>query len=721
MPSNAELAILTYLDLSEKEWSSLANTSLAYNLRLIVPILVNIDNKLKDLHWFFTQVNEQDLVTNIARYLKFIHLYKDSLVKRITQERVSYKNIDETLKKAIPAFTTLRKQLTSIEHTILSRVKTETKHAGFIQNVKPYWNFLDEVWIRVREIIVEPLVKVLDEGIQQMNLLQKDLSTSQSQKTYNAVAKLRQVCDKLNERLDHRQSEFLDSTIQNLKIHLRCASGLLPGTMVNESWHVSMDDCPRIILPKRFTKVTDKFAYCILSDGENKNKCPGFKSSKGSYISCNQLGVEKTAGAFFREIREADQQLQDQIDALALEDPNIQLLKVQANRRDGRYYYAPILDEKIFVLLNSYPKKRRVGTFDYSVYVINNEPILATDDFLLSASKELLDYIDKGDGMPKEATIKTAAVMRLTFTSNARLDPNFRDYMRKLKAEKITENTWDVPYTREDDIEHIIAELHDDFGYPIQIFELIESPEIMTDGRRYDLYAMTCIANVQLSDDDCLDIDRPIPNLVGSDSLLDLANMIENKKPLIPNRQARLNMLKKAASNMRVGAQFVIAAVDEIQETDNAIKIIPQIGDRCFVELENSDIIFAEFEEQTDDGWLVRDIDSGESFSGQHGPDLFSSDGYRRGPNNDILITLSPDSFFAIMQAIGLGDVVSPGNEIEPESEEYEEYEEPREIHMPVDTDNQESPEHVTVPVVQDQEDYINNRKGPGLRILIPE
>lgn len=729
MPSSAEEAILTYIDLTEKEWESLANTNLAYNLRLIVPVLVQLDGKLEDLHWFFKQVHEEDLSVYIARYIKFVDLYKDLLVSNIMNERVSYDSLNKELQNNINDLIKLRKALSSLEQTILQRTKAETRQAGFVQNIKPYWPFLDKVWIRVREVIMDSLVKTLNESIQQMKLLCKGVKSAKTGQMYNAVAKLQQVHESLRERLDFKQAEFLDNAIQELKIHLRCAEGLLPGSTVNNSWHVSIDDCPRPLLPKRFTKVTDKFAYCIFSCKEDKKKCPGFESSQGSYIECNQLGMEKTAGAFFREVREADEQLQDQINALALEDPNIQLLKAQAERRDGKYYYAPVLDDNIFVLLNSYPKKTRVGTFDYSVYIINKEPILATDEFLLSADEELLKYIDKGEGMPKEATIKTAAVMRLTFTSNARQDPNFRDYMRKLKAVKITPNTWDVPFGREDDIDHIIAELHDDFGYPIQIFEIVESPEISTDGRRYDLYAMTCVANVKLVGEALPIINRPIPNLAGSDALNDIANMLDNKKPLISHRDERLSTLKTAASNMRVGAQFVIATVEELEETDISIGIRPQIGDRCFVELDNSDIIYAELEEETDNGWIVRDMESGEAIPGEYGPDLFSGEGYMQGPDNNIVIQLGPEVLFSIMQALGLGDPGMmeseeyneyPENEEQEEPMEYEESSQSEERHIPIEMETQGPPEQVKVPVVQDQEGYIHN-KGPGLRILIPE
>ena len=167
--------------------------------------------------------------------------------------------------------------------------------------------------------------------------------------------------------------------------------------------------------------------------------------------------------------------------------------------------------------------------------------------------------------------LKTAAVMRCTFTSNARKDSNFKDYLRKLKSYKISNNTWDIPFAREADIEFILQEIKEDFGYPIQIFEVLESPEISTDGKRYDMYVRACLDKIKIVDK--IVVERKIPNLRLASKISDLVASLEEKT------SKNMDLLKVATTNLKVSRQFIITGADEVVQNKDTVSVTPEIGD----------------------------------------------------------------------------------------------------------------------------------------------
>jgi len=168
--------------------------------------------------------------------------------------------------------------------------------------------------------------------------------------------------------------------------------------------------------------------------------------------------------------------------------------------------------------------------------------------------------------------LKSAAVMRTTWTSNAMRDPDFKDYLRKLKAYMISSHTWDIPFSKEDDIDFILEEIKEDFGYPIQIFEVLESPEITTDGRRYDMYARACVSKVKIVDK--VIVTRTLPSLHIAAKIKDVIASIEDG-----GSKRDLCLLKTAAQNLKVGRQFIIAATEELVQSKGNIGVTPEIGD----------------------------------------------------------------------------------------------------------------------------------------------
>jgi hypothetical protein len=170
--------------------------------------------------------------------------------------------------------------------------------------------------------------------------------------------------------------------------------------------------------------------------------------------------------------------------------------------------------------------------------------------------------------------LKTAAVIRTTFTSNARHDPNFRDYLRGLKAQKITKNTWDIPFAREADIDIILNTLKEDFGYPIQILEILESPEISTDGKRYEMYARACVQKIRMVEK--VKVERSFPNLHLASKFSDLVASLKEKKV-----KGNLEVLSSAAQNLKVARQFVFATPEDMYQINSTMGVQPLPGEEC--------------------------------------------------------------------------------------------------------------------------------------------
>lgn len=705
-------SVIEYLDLNKKDWKDI-DKKIRRHLYVSIPILISIEKKLSDFHWFFHQIKENALLSIINEYKDSITQYKDNLINLLLHTEDIHDFKLDFLIKTEEVLQFLLKNIQNIETLIISNLKSSTnepKKAEFLDTIKSLWNYLDKTWYSFRTKFIEDIAETLQVDSENLLNLAKDMAS----KEYNVIDNLSRLKKQLSREVSEIYAEYTQELINKVKDNLRVADGLLPGKAVNGNWHVSIDDCPRAILPKIYTNVTENFAYCKLKD----KKCPGFNSSQGSYVSCNQLGMEKTAGAFFREIREADQQLTEQINALSLRDPNIKLLQLEAERRDGVFYYAPILDENLFTLLDIYPKTKIYSSVDYTVYLINNNPLLATKELVVSANKDLLKYIDKGEGMPKIAS-RPSSVVRLTFTSNARLDPAFRDFMRSLKAVKVTENTWDVPFSQEDEIDHLKNILHDDFGYPIQIFEVVDNPEILLGN--YDHYIMACVAKANIVDT-VFDFNRPMVQLEKSNVLNKMVDTLLEEKPILADFNKRIQKIKHIANNYKIGAYFVVAKTEEVEETKESIVIQPHVGDRK--KLLSGAII--ELEENKDDGWIVRDIYTGASFFIKN-KDFYVTNvqACKCGPKNDIVIRLTPESLQDLInmfntnteQGIYVERPIETGLPIEPDSTKYMNPEE-------FDTNTGEPLFEINEkPIEEETVDFeeMGLKKGPGLRILVPK
>lgn len=700
--ARTETEIRKYLGFSIDAWKNLYEASFIDRLRNLATIMLQLQEELEDLQWLMHKLQE-DTPEKLAKgYLASLENYRKALYSVLDSKQLDENSIDAYLEHIVPVFNNLLVSLVAFQAKIADSVKDAVRIATLLDALKTFWSFLDKTWYKVEETFIESFMQLLAKGQKEIRTEKDTLLKLHKAFNVGVVDKLRDIQAYFRENMEFRKAENTDALVEDVRMYERFANGLLPCSCINNNMHVSVDDCPRLSLPQCFTRVTDNFAYCILHK-DKQIKCPGFEFSQGSYVACNQLGVEKVAGAFFQEIKEIDEKLSEQIDFLAKEDPNIRLMKLWSERRDEKIYYATISDKKLFDLLESYQHTTRGGRFNYTIYILENEPVFANNEIMISANKDLLVRLDKGDSMPKVAMTKSAAVMRLTFTSNARLDPAFRDYMRKMKAKKITENTWDVPFAKEDDIERIKAELKEDFGYPISIFQLIESPEIATDGRRYDIYAMTCVAQARVKRD-ALVYNESTANVEFSDKLQDLYNLLNAQKPLINDLSKRAETIRLAAENLRIAKRFVIAREDEVSIHDDLLSVTGCVGD-VRVLLANNKVV--ELEEEISDGWLVRDINTGASYEVPNG-DMSLPSGISACMNggSDIIIELSTDALVALMQALGLQ--ISPKPEVFPANNDVVEF-------SPLDNQMVEQPIEESPPLMY------NTPTGPGLRILVPE
>jgi hypothetical protein len=178
--------------------------------------------------------------------------------------------------------------------------------------------------------------------------------------------------------------------IKNILCNRICLAGKVPGVKTNKNIKVSVDDCPNTSYPERYTRTTDYDAYCSIKTG----KCPLFVNTLGSYISCKGLGMKKI-GEFLKEIKEVDEELLNQIKCIAPTDNVITSLLHQMESRQGKLFYAKIIDDRIRFILENYPHSIRRGVYDYETYIIpSGDIVLRTSGVLISANQNLLESLN---------------------------------------------------------------------------------------------------------------------------------------------------------------------------------------------------------------------------------------------------------------------------------------------------------------------------------------
>jgi hypothetical protein len=631
-PTDAD--IRKALGLSIVEWDKLQDANFAHVLQTAIPVILDTRALVDECQWFFDQLHEHELSTKLDGCLDQIDQLIETVEHRLTsdekldrlQEDLSHVSMDMRSTNA-----DLRQLCSSLVNKIVE-VSSRPRQA-LAKDLAPYWGSLSEVWNGYRDVLYPKWTTFAEELAKQLRVMQTDLSITKEA----AVNRLVTVQQMLRKNMHYRDAEELGSLILLAKEE-SSAEGLVPALLTtNGGLMVYLDDCPDPAKPTKYTSTTDKFAFCkARTDGA---KCPSYLGMRGENVICASAGTLKQAGSFFSMISElTDEELLEQLQKIAKEDNQIMAIFKLAESRDNKLYYARVSDDRIGVLLDRYPSSKRVGAHTYTVYQVAGEPVFMTNELAICADHSLLADLDKGTPMPRVATVRNAAVMRMTFTSNARMDPNFLDYMRKLNARKLSENTWDVPFRMEADKPRILAELTNDFGYPLQLFELVETPGIF-DARSYDICAMTLTGKARLVDN--FEGRHSVPSLRLSDRLYDIAAQTKT------DASGRLETL---AANLRVSNFYVLARKDELVTENGTVGIRPSEGTRVLA----SDGSVVEYSEG-----ILRDVITGaESGSKPAEPDVEA-----KQDEHCITLKVTPEALQSLLQLVNPG-LIPPGRDV---------------------------------------------------------
>jgi hypothetical protein len=573
------------LGLSIVEWEDLQDSNFAQYLTTVIPQLMTFEALVDECQWFFDQLHEHELSTRFDKVKDQIEEIVDSIAERLAKDETLDRLRDDlhTLQVETQAMYTELRNVSAATVNKFVEISSRPRQA-FLEDLTAHWDTLSGVWNDYREVLYPQWVDVVNSFPGRLQELNTSLSIMK-EASLNRLVTIQQL---LRKNLHLRNAEDLEGLIQAAKEE-SFSGGHIPAIATTGSaWMVYLDDCPAPEFPTKNTNITDKFAYCKMA---NDKKCPAYQGVHGENVICSAAGTHRLA-SFFSLIEELDDQaLIDQLKDISKDDPQILALFKVAESRDDKLYYARISDDRITVVLDRYPSSKRVGIHSYTMYHVAGEPLLMTNEVAICADRQLLEDLDKGTPMPKVATVRTSAVMRMTFTSNARMDTNFLDYMRKLNALKLTENTWDVPFKLEADKGRILTELQCDFGYPIQVFQVVESPELF-DYRQHDVCAMTIVSQAKIVA--ASDFDRKPPMLRLSDKLYDIAAQ---------STGTVASKLQVVAASLRVSDFFVIACADEVYEQDGFIGVNQPVGARVLTEAGR----IVELDED-----CIRDIKTGE-------------------------------------------------------------------------------------------------------------
>jgi hypothetical protein len=546
------------LGLSLSDWKEFQDLEFIKFLYMTIPEVLNYKELLDEVQWFFDKLHEHDLSNSYDVCIKHIEKLLDILAVRL-EDASELDQVKEDLYKVQDEISKLHKLLRNICGLLLTTIRDESQRPvlAFIDDIMPYWSTISNVWTVHKEVMSPYFESYAMETLRTLNALIEDVDVVKKA----SVSKLIDVQRLLRKSSSLRMAEDLEGLIEKLKMD-KFSGGQIPATKsVTGSWRVSLDDCPAPSLPTKYTMVTERSAYCKVK--EQGKRCPSFRGIQGEYVLCVKAGSYKK-GAFFSVIDEVkDKDVVDQLLEIAKEDNHVLLLFKKAEVSDQALYYARISDDRIINILESYPSHKRVSHYTYSVYYIAGEPVMVYDNTVICADKSILVELDKGTPMSKTATIKTAAVLRLTFTGNALRDTSFLDYFRSLNAVKFSEYTWDIPFKNEEDKKQILEDITKDFGYPIQVFQLVETLDKSVAPWTYDVMAMTTLAQTKLVPS--LEYSVDAPKLSLSDKLYDISAQASEPK------------LAVLAANLRVAYHYVIALKEEVVE-DNGILSVNHVN-----------------------------------------------------------------------------------------------------------------------------------------------
>lgn len=584
-----------FLEVSEADWETLVKRGVAQHLVTLIPLAVAFQDDLEEAKKFFVEIKELSLPPKIDQQLDLLDRVRVGIVAAIQDSNLEPFEVNSILDEALSglkkAYTRYAKLESDTVYTIRAHSKRLPKEA-FLEKVRSYWNYIDDFWPSERE-------GILGNWNQYFEDTDSALQSASDHLKVGTVNTPHGVLIQVESLLKKRQSLFTAQktadSLDRIKQYYVEELGLIPAYMgAQGNWKVEKDDCPEKRLPEKHTKLTDRFAFCRF---ENEN-CPSFKWSQGSYVKCTSFIRLKEASLIDAIRVLSSKDYLNQLRDIAETDPFVRMLFVEADRRSGELFYGKVIDDRLEKMLEQYPTSNRRGEFTYRVYMVANEPVLVSGKYAVAADKVLLETIGEGERMPKQAsTLRIAGpIMRVTFTSNAIRDPEFRDFLRKKKAVKSKHCTYDVPFEREEDISFFISEVKDEFSYKIEVFQIMEDADEFVEKdfgvyrfsdlplSRYSSFRLALSYLPPAKNPPSL-LQANAASMEGAEKLVDVANNIPEGNPL-------REKVAGLADRLRVGAHILIATQkDIIRYADGAIGLIPEPGAR----------------------WVERDPDTGDS------------------------------------------------------------------------------------------------------------
>jgi hypothetical protein len=574
-----------FLEMSEAEWDDLVKRGIAQHLVNLIPLAVAFQDDLEDAKKFFIEVKELALPPKIDQQLDLIDKIRVGITTTVQDPNLEPFEINEVLDSALDglkkAYTKYTKLESDTVYTIKSNSKRLPKKEAFVEKVRSYWNYIDDFWPSEREALLGKWNQYFAETDAALQGASDELRVATVTSPHGVLI---QVSNLLKKRSAAFTAQKAADSLERIKQYYVEELGLIPAYMgAQGNWKVERDDCPEKRLPEVHTKLSDRFAFCRF---ENK-KCPSFEWSQGSYVKCKSF-VRLKEASLIEEIRVlADKNYLNQLQEIAETDPFVKMLFVEADRRSGELFYGKVIDDRLEKMLEQYPTSNRRGAFKYRVYMIANEPVLVSGKYAVAADKILLETIGEGERMPKQAsTVRVAGpVMRVTFTSNALRDPEFRDFLRKKNARKSKHCTYDVPFDRDEDISFFLSEVRDEFNYKIEVFQIMEDADEFVE-KDFGVYRFSDLPLSRFSSfGRTLSYLPPVKNppknisanalsVLGAEKLVDVANNLPENHPL-------RSKVAGLADRLRVGAHILIATEEDvIRYADGAIGIVPEPGAR---------------------------------------------------------------------------------------------------------------------------------------------
>jgi hypothetical protein len=573
-----------FLEVSEADWEALVHRGIAQHLVHLIPLAVAFQDDLEDAKKFFVEVKEMSLPPKLDHQLDMLDQVRIGIVTTIQDQNLEPFEItslfDETLDDLKKAYTRYTKLESDTIYIIRSNSKRLPKEA-FITKVRSYWNYIDDFWPSQREPILGKWNQYFEDTENLMQAAADQLKVSTLKSPHGVLIQVEAL---LRKRSSPLAAQKASDTLEKIKQYYVEELGLIPAYMgAQGNWKVEKDDCPDKRLPDMETKLTDRFAFCRIGN----KKCPSFEWSQGSYVKCKSFVRLKEASLLEGVKVLSDKEYLKQLHTIAETDPFVRMLFVEAERRSGELFYGKVIDERLEEMLGQYPTSNRRGEFKYRVYMVANEPVLVSGKYAVAADKVLLETIGEGERMPKQAsTVKVAGpVMRVTFTSNALRDPEFRDFLRKKNAVKSKHCTYDVPFERDEDISFFLSEVRDEFSYKIEVFQIMEDADEFVEKDfgvyRFSDLPLSRFSSFRLSLGYVPAIKNPPQKIKGNALSVEGASKLADVVANLPDKSPIKERLSGLASRLKVVAHILIATpLDVLHYADGAIGLIPEPGAR---------------------------------------------------------------------------------------------------------------------------------------------